>query len=613
MVQALVNDSNIEVKFNSDGVETSPRTDIPLPHALLLDDYPECKKYIAMKLASPFTAPSALKSMAYSYIDKWFQSRVSFERSARISMETVLHPGGWLSIRPITALNLPDMFTGMAVKVKYGSETFTSETADVRSLDPCWYKLNRHISEVDHWEHVSQGDIHIHMPPQQTSGVIRLSIIGEKRHKRLNTKSELGVVYLPLGATISSCLNYEDNRLERQDDSLPMLVRWLPLIAPVIRIEGDCGLSNRPPDTEKESDSDFKEYFAPCIQLGLFWTPDIDPLVNDDVEETSLASSSRVRRSRSFSNNPKLTNLLSPAVRNYFNADIGWISAALIDSQRSCELLSLNIKDVDLRYWVTLAKTRIGLTVGWLQIDYQDSDEREPVVLAPTPTDVLIPIIQTLVLKDNLRSQTDTLSFDFIDISIAELDFTVEERLLIDLMMFLTSLQTRKKAKIRSKEISTRKATFCNKMEVENVLGQMDEANNESNFKTILISPPNNIDKKDKIYIRELVIGVIKVNISYLKGRRDGMVDKPISKVLRAAGDELFQQFYYNEDNKDAFLAWSQSTTDDELFAQSKGDCIVLRTQYFVRVFSCIASSFSILFRSIYRECRPTKAPVLFC
>jgi C2 domain len=608
-IQALINDSNMEVKFSSDRIETTLRPILHPRRELDQNDCSDCKNAIAVKLGTPISAPSSMRSSVYSYIDDWFQSRVSFDRSARIAMETVLHPGGWLSFRPITALNLPDMFTGMAVKVKYGSETYTSETADVRSLDPCWYKVNRQRAGVDHWERVSQGDIHIHVPPQQTSGVIRLSIIGEKKHKRLSTKAELGVLYLPLGATISSCLDYEESRLEMQRDSLPMLVRWFPLIAPAIRIEGDCGLSTRPPDTEKENDSDFKEYFAPCIQLALFWSPDIVTVVENDIEDTSLASSSFVRRGMSFSNNPKLVQ--SPLVRNYFNADIGWISAALIDSQRSCELLSLNIKDVDLRYWVTTAKTRIGLTVGWLQIDYQDNNEREPVVLAPTPTDVLVPVLRTFVLKDNIRSQTDTLSFDFIDISIAELDFTVEERLLIDIMLFLSALQTKKKAKGRSKDISTAKVTIGSKMELENA--QLNDTNNGTSLATILTSPPCNIDKKDKIYIRELVIGVIKVNISYLKGKtRDAMVDKPISKVFRAAGDELFQQFYYNDDNMDSYLAWSQSTVDDELLAQSEGDWIQSNRSTFnshFHLFSSIVLSYCLT----VRQCWSRETSIFFC
>jgi hypothetical protein len=117
-----------------------------------------------------------------------------------------------------------------------------------------------------------------------------------------------------------------------------------------------------------------------------------------------------------------------------FNADIGRVSAALIDSQRAIELLSFSALDIDVRYWVTKAKTRIGVSIGWLQLDHQDDNPREPVILAPTPTvQQYFPVIQVLAVKDNLRSETDVL-FQFIDISVAEF-VTIEENFLFDVRL----------------------------------------------------------------------------------------------------------------------------------------------------------------------------------
>lgn len=558
IVQALLNDADVEAKFNGDTIETTLRPNLFSPGQASTCEDSEVMNDVSSKLRAPDKTPSSMKSSINGYIDDWMKSRTSFERSARISMKTVLHSGGWLSIRPITALNLPDVFTGMAVKIQYGSETYISDTADVRSLDPSWYKMNRRDSSVDDWELVSENDIHIHIAPQLTSGTIRLSVIGEKKHKRPSSKTEIGVVHLPVGATLSCLLDCDESRVE--------LLRWFPLSTSTARMEGDGGLSVRPPDTEKNSDSDFKEYFAPCIQLALFWSSDsgdvVDNKENDSIREVSHTQEFKFA-----------TNRRSPFVKNYLNADIGWISAALIDSQRACELISLNVKDIDLRYLVTSAKTRMGLTVGWLQIDYQDNDEREPVILSPTPTGLLSPVIQTLVVKDNLRSETDTLSFDFIDISIAEFDFTVEERLLIDLMKFLSSFYARQGAKLRTNTNESIEGTSIgDRIKSESSLMLQNERSSTTSFASILMSTPNKTGKREKIYIKELVIGVIKVNISYLKGRiRDAAADSSLSKAIKVASDELFQRFFYNEDNSDPYLVWSQSTFDDDLHARSEG------------------------------------------
>ena len=565
VVQALFTDADFEAKFNGDFIKATPRSELPSSdstNTLQLNNS-EVTNGISLKLLAPENAPTWIQTNINVYIDEWIQSRSRFDRTARVSMNTVLHSGGWLSIRPITALNLPDVFTGMAVKIQYGSETYTSDTADVRSLDPSWYKINRRDSNVDDWELVSHNDIHIHIAPQLTSGTIRLSVIGEKKHKRPSSKTEIGVVHLPLGATISCLLDCEESHME--------LLRWFPLSTSTARMEGDGGLNVRPPDTEKESDSDFKEYFAPCIQLALFWSPDNGNVFVNNTADGSPNLEGQKRHIQDFTEVSRLgTKRHSTFVKNYLNADIGWISAALIDSQRACELLSLNVKDIDLRYFVTSAKTRMGLTVGWLQIDYQDNDEREPVILSPTPTGLLSPVIQTLVVKDNLRSETDTLSFDFIDISIAEFDFTVEERLLIDLMKFLSSLHARQKTRMRTNTLDV--TTTDHPTNSDNLFILHNDGSSAKSFASVLMSKPNKLEKKEKIYIKELVIGIIKVNISYLKGRtRDAAAESSLRKVLKVASDELFQRFFYNEDTSDPYLAWSQSTFDDDLKARNEG------------------------------------------
>jgi hypothetical protein len=66
------------------------------------------------------------------------------------------------------------------------------------------------------------------------------------------------------------------------------------------------------------------------------------------------------------------------------------------------------------------------LRAYWLQVDHQDDNSREPILLAPTPNDFLFPVFQAFAVKDNIRS-AEVVSFDFIDISVAEFDLTLEE------------------------------------------------------------------------------------------------------------------------------------------------------------------------------------------
>jgi C2 domain/SHR-binding domain of vacuolar-sorting associated protein 13 len=579
--QAVFNDAEFETQLNGDEIKILLRRAEPTAPEKEVTMRSKCQDIVAYKLGMPAVAPSLMEAASDSYIAEFLRSRGSFERAARISLKSVLHPGGWLSIRPITALNLPDMYTGMFVKVRYGSAILVSETADAKVLDPTWYKPDPRAEEDDQEDILSRNDLLIHVAPQKTSGSIQVSIIGERSHQQLLAKTELGVLHLPLGATIAACMDCAES-----GDSSPMYVRWFPLTSPkdAVQVEGDGGLSTRPPDSEKLFDNLFHEYFAPTLKLALVWSPDIDDKENDiennaDDESHSLSIIGRNSSAANEALNQHKT--LSPMVRNYFSADIGRISVALIDSQRTCELLSLSVHDIDVRYWVTSAKTRVGVTVGWLQLDYQDDNVREPVVLAPTPTDVLGPVLQTLAVKDNIRSVTDIVSFDFIDVSIAEFDFTIEERLVFDLFGFFDSVSHRKGARVRARA-GWESEEVGGAIYEHRSLMKTSTANDDLNLLSLLARDVNEESDKRKIYIKQLLLGVVKVNLSYLKGkkspwevtRQGGLVEKRFDQVLSFAGGEyLIEQLFFHGENSDVFVAWSQHTSEDELRAEdeSKG------------------------------------------
>jgi hypothetical protein len=550
----------------------------------------DSERLVNEKLRVPQEAPESMSIEAKKYAATFLNSRNIFERASRRTLQAVLNPGGWLTIRPITVLNLPDTYTGMFVKLRYGSEVLVSETVDAK-VNPTWQKPDEIREERTHRSSElrvgsrdgNQGDLHIHVAPQKTSGSIQLSVIGERSNKRLLTKAELGVLALPLGATIAACI---DSIEESRDSSptnptAPMYVRWFPLLSPkdAVPVEGDRGLRLRPPESEKKSDDLFHEYFAPCIQLSISWWPDVEAggSSNEESDESSIPHGGRTLQSTERQNATQSGANASPMVKNYFNADIGRVSAALIDSQRAIELLSFSALDIDVRYWVTKAKTRIGVSVGWLQLDHQDDNPREPVIIAPTPTvQQYFPVVQILAVKDNLRSETDVLSFHFIDISVAEFDITIEESFLFDLFDFLSSVKLRRR----------RKTLTCNPNDKNHRDGsnpsgfsEMHDTDEPGLFS--LLIGESGPGRESKVYIEQLFLGVVKVNLSYLKGKKqtwdytnqswgekglEGVRNLP--QTALSLGEKIINNTTHHHDKSDVFSSWSQQTYDEDRWAE---------------------------------------------
>jgi hypothetical protein len=551
----------------------------------------DSERLVNEKLRVPEAAPESMSIEAKKYAATFLKSRNIFERASRRTLQAVLNPGGWLTIRPITVLNLPNTYTGMFVKLRYGSEILVSETVDAK-VNPTWQKPDEIREERAHRPSElrvgsrdgNQGDLHIHVAPQKTSGSIQLSVIGERSNKRLPTKAELGVLALPLGATIAACIDSieESRSTSPANPTTPMYVRWFPLLSPkdAVPVEGDRGLRLRPPESEKKSDDLFHEYFAPCIQLSISWWPDVEAggPSNDQSDERSIPHGERTAQSTERPTATQPRPSASPRVKSYFNADIGRVSAALIDSQRAIELLSFSALDIDVRYWVTKAKTRIGVSIGWLQLDHQDDNPREPVIIAPTPTiQQYFPVIQVLAVKDNLRSETDVLSFQFIDISVAEFDITIEESFLFDLFDFLSSVKLRRRRKIR-----TSNPNGDNHRDGSNLSGFSDMQDADEPGLFSLLIGESGPGRESKVYIEQLFLGVVKVNLSYLKGKKQtwdytnqgswgekGLEDvRNLPQTALALGERIINYRTHHHDKSDVFNRWSQQTYDEDRWAE---------------------------------------------
>uniref|UniRef100_A0A7S2Y632 C2 domain-containing protein n=1 Tax=Entomoneis paludosa TaxID=265537 RepID=A0A7S2Y632_9STRA len=580
--KVFFNDESLEIDF--DGQEWNLSLRRTSPKHSFSDDDSVGERQLAGKLKVPSGAPSLIKDAAENHAALFAVSRASVERFARSSLRAALNPGGWLTIRPIQALNLPDTCNGMFVKVRYGSETYISETVD-STVYPTWFNPDESSTDgpvsAESLEYFP-GDLHVYVPPQKTSGSILISVVGEGQGQRVNVKSELGVLKIPLGAAITACVDsveeYFDSQMNEHGTS-PVYMRWFPLEDPKATqpIEGDRRAGSRPREAEKDSDHTFNDYFSPCIQLALFWNPEVDfPDGERDGPRTR-------RKTKISASNEELVastgekSAYSSVVDQYFNADIGQVSVALIDSRKAVELVSGCVCDIDVRYWVTKAKTRFGVSVGWFQLDQQDEYAREPIILAPTPSEYVATVFQILAVKDNLRSKNEVLSFEFIDFSIAEFDLTLEETLLSDIADFLSSLRLRGFLADTTSEsdgatedlstISHERSLF--------ELGAATQRNPESALLFLLSDDNDEMKGRQRVYIEQLFLGVVKFNLSYLKGTKETRVlDDPILGIARQfeSDKRAFGLQSSHHEKSDLVATWSQNT------AQSSGGKFSLPT-----------------------------------
>lgn len=594
-------DSDLAVRILENGLSVHLSDSRPPKRSDLSKQFDKQNPIMA-KLSLPAIAPSNMILYRMEEATALESSRFLFERATFRKAASVLHPGGWLMVRPHTALNLPESYTGMFVKLSFGSETLMSETVDAK-VAPNWHSQSDTIfpdTDASDFEYGS-NDMLFHIAPRKTSGSLRLSVMGEKSHPNLSSKAELGVLNLPLGPTLSACI---DCSAEATSCSSPTpasgaYTRWFPLKDPkdVIPVEGDMGLSYRPPESEKINDNMFKEYFAPCIQLSLLWFPDTQNSadegkdINHSIESSDSFESVVSGYSCASEQEGQTTHSQNESsVTTYFYADIGRISFALIDSQRAFELLSLSVSDVDLRYWTTRAKTRYGVSVGWLQVDQQDDNAREPVVLAPTPLDSIGPVIQALAVKDNFRSVTEVVSLDFIDVSIAEFDLTLEESILFDVFDFFNSVRLRRGFLVKAGQMVDTPVRRT-KTGAETLFADEDDSVGHEIF-SLLQSQCNasaGSGTDMKVYIEQLFLGVIKVNLSYLKGKKQaweltsqgGFVEKKVrgSRAFKNV-EVLVNSSSLFHGNSDALLSWAQHTSAEDFQTESKGMCLHLDGLY---------------------------------
>ena len=599
---ALYFDPETEVTLGDDAFLVRLKDEIPAAEPRIAKTA-ESKAAIEKRLAVPINAPTYTIKRSKERIESMTISRTKFERMCLRNLGAALNPGGWLTIRPITVLNLPDTYNGMFVKLKYGSEVLVSETVDAK-VTPRWAypevvpatkermgfrRGSAHGRQTENHEKFkfSENDLHVHVEPQQTSGSIKISVVAEK----LNNKTELGALQIPLGSAIAACIDSTDEGIgSTSSETLPkpmMYVRWFPLMSPrlAVPVEGDMGLSSRPKESEQLRDNMFQQYFAPCIQLALIWWPDQiteAERASDNGESEEASNTFAVPSPSPISEQSSNT----PAIQTYFNADIGRISAALIDSQRALELLSFSALDIDVRYSVTKSKTRIGLVVGWIQLDHQDKRAREPVVLAPTPMEHVQPTLQILALKDNLRTKSNIMSYEYIGVALQEMDLTVEESWIFELWDFFMGIMKRRRVKKNTVK-GERRADLISTNENCFTATGLDDENSPASLLSVLRGEGEggSSSTKRRIYIEQLILGLVKVNLSYVKGKNKGQPWELSGEVPRAIKNLEVKELPHlalaaggvqlgnivRADQSEVFAKWSQHTYDEDFMEGNAG------------------------------------------
>ena len=418
------------------------------------------------------------------------------------------------------------------------------------------------------------NDLQIYIEPLSACGSLRLSVVGEK----MKSRAELGVLQLPLASAIACCLeSLEDEPTKKSVSPVRTpefsYIRWFPLKNAVdcIPVEGDMGNSARPVESEKRSDHMFNQYFAPCIKLALYWTPDENS--DNDVESSKIPN-----EFGEDSSSP-----MNPVTERYFQANIDSISAALIDSFKACELLSLSVTDVHLHYSLTKPKTGFGCAIGWIQLDHQDENSRGPVIFAPTPMLHPSPTFQFLAIKNNIRSKSNTDSYQYIGLNIQEVDINIYETWMFDVWDFYTKQVYRHEIKRKAchrDDLSrnSRDLSPPRKNSSGMRLYATDKFNQSHSEVAFFIDArkstksPSSNDKRSpkKIFIETLVLSCVKMNMSYLKGyfhNADETIDD-LSSGYEFGEGITFKIHDKNDSNEktqmDQFQRWSEGQVKED-------------------------------------------------
>ena len=320
------------------------------------------------------------------------------------------------------------------------------------------------------------------------------------------------------------------------------------------------GLSKKPEEAENESDHLFNNPHQSCIKLLFFWRP-------EEVESTSHADDND--NTDSVLSGPNES--LFANSWDYFYGSVGIFSTVFIDSDSPRELLSFYLTDLDVRYSVSNNRTRLGVTIGDLQLDNQLENALEPIMVFSTPSMNPLPTVQLFVVRNNARSKINVHSFEHMEFILQELDVKVEDVCILNIWKLVTDLFIRRKH--QSNMLQLENEVMCASFADSDNKVKYNDTPDMPTHDSFLSSSFQSISSTSccetkkfikKLYIQHLILGSIKLNLSFYNTSKGSK--KMSSDKIDLLGPIATKSNSKSQTSADLFHRWSEN--DDWNYAK---------------------------------------------
>jgi hypothetical protein len=139
-----------------------------------------------------------------------------------------------------------------------------------------------------------------------------------------------------------------------------------------------------------------------------------------------------------------------PSWKLYARLQLPLISVSLIDSIRSKEVIHISVTEVDIRHFEADKYTDTMGNISWMQVDNQLPEASAAVMLSPIQVKVHQPIVRIRIRRNNELSKHDLTSYDTIELIIQEIDLRLEQQTVLACWDLYQSLLTEMRATISS-------------------------------------------------------------------------------------------------------------------------------------------------------------------
>ena len=183
-----------------------------------------------------------------------------------------------------------------------------------------------------------------------------------------------------------------------------------------------------------------------------------------------------------------------------------------------------------------------------------------------------------------MRTKSNIVSYEYVGVALQEMDLTVEETSVYELWDFFMAVMTRKRMKERAMK-GQQHATVVSRN--ENVFRSFEFDNTNPALFTVLQSDGSRgvLSQKQKMYVEQLILGLVKINLSYVKGKKQIFDTTENSRntiqnftIATGSGQKLDTGIEKNNDQSEIFTRWSQLSSDEDSVWGSAGKFLFLFT-----------------------------------